>query len=368
MAMIVGEHDQSFGDALAYARSSRLSGLGRLGAFAPLDFKEPKPVRIVRVVGPNGIPVPGVQLNVVDEDRETVIYGAVTDENGVAVVFVNYNSPVVSEKNRRNYIRTILLPAGYSNPVPRTTGADVSYFETKVGGFSTGSESENRLKEILKDTSKLKPDVTIKVEQTGKPERRVKLTPEEAENSPYTESGESGVKSVNGVLAFRLTLPNGTLALPDPNTPYYIKNGDRAYEARIGSGGMIDVWNRSPDVTSEFVVTPYFGGGTGLLREGNPKPEWGFTRVLTTVFPYPYIYDIKYTKDGGLMPAGRITDEEANITPVLPAKPPAATVPPGSGTPNVLDDKKKKTNPLPYILVGVLVIGAIVLYLRTKQD
>jgi hypothetical protein len=46
--------------------------------------------------------------------------------------------------------------------------------------------------------------------------------------------------------------------------------------------------------------------------------------------------------------------------------PPPSTPAPGSGTPKVPDDKK--ANPLPYILVGVLVIGAIVFYLRTKKN
>jgi hypothetical protein len=48
--------------------------------------------------------------------------------------------------------------------------------------------------------------------------------------------------------------------------------------------------------------------------------------------------------------------------------PPTSTPAPGSGGPALKVPDDKKANPLPYILVGVLVIGAIVFYLRTKKN
>jgi hypothetical protein len=346
--VIVGEHDQSFGELSVY-RSS-------LGDYAPLSVTKdaPTPIRIVKVLGSDNSPVPGVQLNVVDEDRKTVIGNGVTDKNGVVALYVKFSGIASASTTRRNYIRTTLLPTGYSTPLPRTVATDVSFYEVKY--------DPGKLDTLTKDTSSLKPDVTFRVNKTGTPEPRTELTQDQifADPSLYTTGGAYGYagKYPKGFLAFQIVLPNGKPAQPDP-TIYYKINGNRA---DIDANGRIWASTSGP-VTDTMSVVPY---------QVNPwidssKPEWGFSRVLTTMLPYPYVYEIKYAPEGGLMPAGPVTDEELGQTPVIPPKlAPGATMPPGSGS-GAPAGAAKETHTLPFIFLTIAIIGGVFAYYRLKD-
>jgi hypothetical protein len=368
MAMIVGEHDQSFG--------STGPQLSDLGVFSPIVVTEdePKPVRFLKIVDPAGSPVEGAQINVVDDDRSTVIWNGVTDRNGIAVLFVNYRRISEGDVPRRNYLRVVLLPVGYKVPVVRTAQTDVSFYEEKY--------TMPKWAELVGDTSKIKPDATIKVDKTSEaPVARVVLSEDKITTTPGLYTEESGYnyhrKVPKGLLAFRILKPDGTPIGRADSTLYYAVDGNTA---DLDPNGVI--WAGIPyPVIQETTIVPYDRIPWAFDK---PKPDWGIVRVLTFLRAYPYVYDLRFTKDGGLAPSGLITDEELGKAPVVPPKPPAATPAPGPGTPGpgtpgpgtpgsggpalkAVDDKKK-TNPLPYILVGVLVIGAIVLYLRTKRD
>lgn len=342
--MIVGEHDQSFGDV------------------SQLVINDPVPVRIVKAVtSKSGVPVGGVQFNVVDEDKVTVLWAGVTDKNGITVMPVKFNLPTQSEQNHTNYIRTMLLPVGYANPTPRTVLTNVSYSEPKVDAHN--------IAQIYKDTSKLKPDIIIKVDESGAPTVRTELTDDQAKAKGLT-SQSSGSFTVLGSLAFRVITQDGSLATPDPNTPYRFNFAPFYWDNNLTTSGTIDidkngliwVWTTLP-MMGRLTLTPYFGGRPFPGGIGSSKSEWGVDRVLASTQPYPYVYDIKHAPDGGLMPAGMITvDELTGATtqqgPTAPIVKPPSTPASGGGP--------GKT--LLYILLGAVAIGVTFAYFRLKED
>lgn len=359
--MIIGEYDQSFGDST--------SGLAALGQANPRD---PKPVRVVQVIKKDGTPVPGVQLNVVDEDKVSVRWAAVTDKNGKAVVPVEYNPPTVKEGARRSYIRVMLVPSGYSNPSPRTVATSVEFSEAKVDPFKIYS--------LYADTSKLKPDVIFRVEVTGTPFARVELTDAQIEAKDLAGGG----------FAFRVLNSDGTVAKPDRNTPYTYTytpfyfwprpgeatNPDKQGTLDIDPNGIIWAWTSSP-MMGILNLVPYFEGRPYLFGGGSSKPEWAVTRVLNSSRPYPYVYDIKRAPDGGLMPAGKIMADElasdaAENAPLIVTPPSPTPSPSGSSSssssPPPSDKAPGSSNTFFYVMLAVIGIAATFAYFRLKED
>lgn len=340
--MIVGEYDQSFGDV------------------SQLLINDPVPVRIVQAVTSKGAPVGGVQFNVVDEDLETVLWAGVTDKNGIAVMPVKFNLPTASEQSHTNYIRTMLLPIGYANPTPRTVLTNVSYTEAKVDAHN--------IAQLFQDTSKLKPDITIKVDTAGAPSPRVELTDAQAKDKGLWNSNSN---TILGGLAFRVSAQDGTLIRPDPNTPYFFNFAPFYWENNTTTSGTIDidangniwVWTTYPMI-GRLSLTPYFGGRPFPGGIGSSKPEWGISRVLASTRPYPYVYDIKQAPDGGLMPAGKITPDE--LVGAVSPKGPTGRSPAPSPAPAGVGVTSNKT-PL-YVLLAVAAIGATFAYFRLKED
>jgi hypothetical protein len=358
--VIVGEYDQSFGDSPSQTES---------GSLEQLVINDPVPVRTVQVVASKtGTPVGGVQFNIVDEDKETVLWAGVTDKNGIAVMPVKYNPPTVSEKSHTNYIRTMLLPTGYTNPVPRTVLTNVTYSEPKVDA--------NNLAVLYKDTSKLKPDITIKVDASAAPSKRVEISFDQAKAQDLVHTVTSRGSVAVGGLAFRVITQDGSVAKPDRNTPYFYNFSPFYWENNATTSGTIDidqngniwVWTAYPMI-GRLTLTPYFEGRPFPGGIGSAKKEWAIDRILASSPPYPYLYDIKHASDGGLMPAGKITadelaggnviEKEPDGTPVIIAPPspsPSPGKPSGSG------------HTFFYIMAAVIAIGATFAYFRLKED
>lgn len=361
--MIVGEYDQSFGDSPSQAEFCSLE---------QLTINDPVPVRTVQAVNSKtGTPVGGVQFNIVDEDKETVLWAGVTDKNGIAVMPVKYNPPTVSEKSRTNYIRTMLLPTGYTNPMPRTVLTNVTYSEPKVDA--------NNLTQLYKDTSKLKPDITIKVDVSGTPAQRMELSPDQAKAQGFTHDVNQRSNVVVGSLAFRVLTQDGEVAKPDRNTPYFYVFTPFYWENNVTGSGTIDidskgniwVWTSYPMI-GRVTLTPYFEGRPFPGGFGSSKKEWEVNRVLASTPPYPYLYDIKHAPDGGLMPAGKITADElagGNVIEKAPdggivIAPPSPSISP-SPTPS---KTPKSSNTFFYVMLAVIGIGATFAYFQFKED